>query len=75
MSNIICFPMVPYHRLPELHQEMLTDCPPPYHGFWACYREIIPTLWRQLKDPEHFVRRQLPPTARPTPPLPAGNIG
>jgi fatty acid desaturase len=61
------FPMVPYHRLPELHKEMQRDCPPPYHGFWACYREIIPTLWRQISDPEHFVHRQLPPTARPTP--------
>lgn len=69
------FPMVPYHRLPELHQEILKDCPPPYHGFWACYREIIPTLLRQLKDPEYFIRRQLPPTARPTPPLPTGKVG
>jgi fatty acid desaturase len=61
------FPMVPYHRLPELHKEIQRDCPPPYHGFWACYREIIPTLWRQISDPEHFAHRQLPPTARPTP--------
>jgi fatty acid desaturase len=65
------FPMVPYHRLPELHRQILADCPPPYRGFWACYREIVPTLWRQLSDPEHFVHRQLPPTAQPTPPLPA----
>jgi fatty acid desaturase len=27
------FPMVPYHWLPELQQEMLRDCPPPYFGF------------------------------------------
>jgi fatty acid desaturase len=64
------FPMVPYHRLPELHEDVKRDCPPPYHGFWACYREIIPTLLRQLKDPNHFARRVLPPTANPTPPLP-----
>ncbi len=69
------FPMVPYHRLPELHREIQADCPPPYHGFWACYREIIPTLMRQLRDPTHFVRRELPPTARPTPPLPSGAVG
>lgn len=57
------FPMVPYHALPALHQEMLKDCPKPYSGFWDAYREIIPTLWRQLRDPGHFVHRQLPPGA------------
>ena len=66
------FPMVPYHQLPELHKDMLADCPPPYRGFLDAYREIIPTLIRQLRDPDYFVRRQLPPTARPTPPLPPG---
>jgi fatty acid desaturase len=69
------FPMVPYHALPALHEEMKADCPPPYHGFWACYREIIPTLWRQLKEPDYFAERVLPPTARPTPPLPRGTVG
>ncbi|HRX36144.1 MAG TPA: fatty acid desaturase family protein [Aestuariivirga sp.] len=69
------FPMVPYHRLPELHAEIKADCPPPYNGFWACYKEIIPTLWRQLREPDYFARRQLPPGANPTPPLPQGNIG
>jgi hypothetical protein len=28
------------------------------------YREIIPTLVRQTKEPTYFVRRQLPPTAK-----------
>ncbi|MBG1233496.1 fatty acid desaturase family protein [Aestuariivirga litoralis] len=69
------FPMVPYHRLPELHAEIKNDCAPPYNGFLAAYREIIPTLWRQRKDPEHFVHRKLLPTARPTPPLPAAMRG
>lgn len=69
------FPMVPYHALPELHKEMLADCAPPYRGFWDAYREILPTLLRQLRDPNYFIRRQLPPTARPTPPLPSGATG
>jgi fatty acid desaturase len=59
------FPMVPYHALPKLHEVMKADCPPPYSGFWAAYKEIVPTLLRQLRDPEYFVRRHLPPTARP----------
>ena len=64
------FPMVPYHRLPELHEVMKSDCPKPYDGFIDCYREIIPTVIRQLRDPTYFIRRQLPASARPTPPLP-----
>jgi hypothetical protein len=27
--------------------------------------EIIPTLLRQLREPDHYVVRTLPPTARP----------
>jgi len=58
------FPMVPYHALPELHRAMMRDCAMPYSGFFDAYREIIPTLARQLRDPTYFVRRTLPKTAR-----------
>ncbi|NBU14276.1 MAG: fatty acid desaturase [Alphaproteobacteria bacterium] len=64
------FPMVPYHRLPELHAEMLSDTPAPYNGFLEAYREILPTIIRQLKDPDYFVRRVLPTTAKPFKSLP-----
>jgi fatty acid desaturase len=59
------FPMVPYHALPALHEEMKADTPRPYNGFYEAYREIIPALLRQVKDPSYFVVRELPPTARP----------
>jgi fatty acid desaturase len=62
------FPMVPYHALPELHKEMKGDCPQPYAGFGQAYREIVPTLLRQLKDPTHFARRRLPSGATPLQP-------
>jgi hypothetical protein len=39
--------------------------PKPYSGLWEAYREIIPTLIRELKDPTYFVRRELPSTAQP----------
>jgi fatty acid desaturase len=65
------FPLVPYHALPALHVEIKADCPPPYHGFWDAYGEIIPTVIRQLRDPTYFVRRTLPDgagaTVRPRP--------
>ena len=44
------FPMVPYHRLPELHEEIKNDLAPPYPSMWAAYQEIVPAVLRQLKD-------------------------
>lgn len=63
------FPMVPYHGLGKLHQELKADMPKPYNGLWEAYREIIPTTLRQVKEPTYFVRRELPSSARPVPSL------
>jgi fatty acid desaturase len=57
------FPMVPYHALPRLHEAVKSDCPTPYAGNWEAYREIIPALLRQRRDPSYFVRRSLPTPA------------
>jgi fatty acid desaturase len=54
------FPMVPYHALPQLHELIKADCPPPYPSCWAAYREIIPALLRQRRDPRWQVTRPLP---------------
>jgi fatty acid desaturase len=59
------FPMVPYHRLPQLHEEISHDLAPAYPSIWAAYKEIIPAVLRQLKDQDHYVRRELPPGAAP----------
>jgi fatty acid desaturase len=59
------FPMVPYHRLPDLHREIQHELAAPYPSMWAAYREIIPAIIRQLKDQTYFVRRELPPGATP----------
>ena len=48
------FPLVPYHALPKLHEAIKADCPPPYPSSIAAYREIIPALARQLKDPAYY---------------------
>jgi fatty acid desaturase len=61
------FPMVPYHRLPELHREMKHDIPVPFNGLWDAYRQILPAILRQLRDPTYFVWQELPPGARPHP--------
>jgi fatty acid desaturase len=59
------FPMVPYHRLPELHEEIKHDLAPAYPGLWAAYKEIVPAVLRQLKDQTYYVRRELPEGAAP----------
>src|SRR5207247_9560133 len=65
------FPMVPYYRLPELHEEIKHDCAPVYPSMWAAYKEFIPAVLRQLRDQEYYVRRELLPGAalfnEPTP--------
>ena len=58
------FPMAPYHSLPALHDEIKKDTPPPYSGLWETYKEIVPTLRKQLKDPSYYVVRALPPSAQ-----------
>ena len=63
------FPLVPYHALGRLHQELKADMPKPYNGLWEAYREIVPTLLRQVKDPTYHVKRELPATARPLSPV------
>ena len=57
------FPMVPYHQLPKLHEEMKPYCPAPYPSTWAAYAEIIPAVIRQIREPGWFVQRQLPAVA------------
>jgi len=63
------FPMVPYHALPALHEIMKPDTPPPYPSCWAAYKEIIPTLLRQRKDPTYFATRPLPSSSQPATPV------
>ncbi|MEO0793865.1 MAG: NADH:ubiquinone reductase (Na(+)-transporting) subunit F [Verrucomicrobiota bacterium] len=60
------FPLVPYHQLPNLHQLIKDDCPAPYPGLIAAYKEIIPTVLRQIKDPGYYVKRSLPASAKST---------
>ena len=59
------FPLVPYHQLPRLHELIKDDCPKPYPSLFAAYREIVPAVLRQIKDPGFFVKKTLPETARP----------
>jgi Na+-transporting NADH:ubiquinone oxidoreductase subunit F len=54
------FPLVPYHALPKLHELIKADLPVPYNGLVEAYREIIPALLRQARDPDYYIKRPLP---------------
>jgi len=59
------FPMVPYHALPALHDKIKGDLPSPNISIFDAYRELTGSLLRQMKEPGYYVRRELPPTAKP----------
>jgi fatty acid desaturase len=59
------FPMVPYHALPQLYEDMKPYCPPANPSVWAAYREIVPALLRQVKDPTYAIPRKLPEGVAP----------
>ncbi len=54
------FPMVPYHALPKLHEEVKAHMPPPFTTTWSAWRVFIPALWRQRREPEWWLRPELP---------------
>jgi fatty acid desaturase len=57
------FPMVPFHKLPELHREIAADLPPITGGLVAAYREILPVLFAQRRNPDRYIHRALPGVA------------
>lgn len=59
------FPMVPYHALPRLHALIKDDLPAPNPSIWSAFAEMVPAILRQRHEPGYYLRRALPPTARP----------
>ncbi|MCC5973945.1 MAG: fatty acid desaturase family protein [Rubellimicrobium sp.] len=59
------FPMVPYHALPRLHELVKDDYPPPNPSVLEGYKEMYRAVKQQLKEPEYYLRRELPTTAKP----------
>ncbi len=54
------FPLVPYHALPRLHEVVKPDMPTPYPSLLAAWREIVPAVLRQVREPAYHVKRRLP---------------
>lgn len=59
------YPMVPYHKLPQLHELLKDDFPTASTSIWQAYREVIPILRKQLNNEDFFLTRELPKTAKP----------
>ena len=60
------YPLVPFHALPRLHELVKDDLSSPANpSIWDAYREMVPAFIRQLRDEDYFIKRELPPTARP----------
>ena len=59
------FPLVPYHKLPELHEICRHDFPAPNRSVTEAFAEMLPVLWRQRRDPDFYLHRALPDTANP----------
>ncbi len=62
------FPTVPTHNLAALHAEIKDDLPEASPSIIAAYRELVPALIRQRRDPAYEIERPLPATA----PAPVG---
>lgn len=54
------FPMVPAYNLKKLHDVLKEQMPPPKNGFWDAYKEIIPTIIKQSKNPNYILKVDLP---------------
>lgn len=54
------FPMVAFHSLPRLHELIKDQCAAPYSSTLEAYREIIPAMLKQVKDPTYAVHRSVP---------------
>jgi fatty acid desaturase len=59
------FTMVPYHRLPALHDLVRHDLPAPEPSIWAAYRRLLPVLWMQLRYRDAVIVPDLPDGATP----------
>ena len=54
------FPMVPSYNLKKLHEEVKNQMPEPKKGLWEAYKEIIPAVLKQSKDPKYVLEVKLP---------------
>ena len=56
------FPNIPAYNLKKLNKVVQNQLPKPKEGIFEAYREIIPTLIKQARDPSYTLNINLPKT-------------
>ena len=54
------FPTVPSYNLPKIHELIKDQLPTTRKGLWGAYKEIIPALVKQAKDPNYKIPLTVP---------------
>ena len=54
------FPMVPSYNLKKLHELIKDQLPEPKIGLIGAYKEIIPAIIKQAKDPNYKINVAVP---------------
>ena len=54
------FPTVPSYNLDKLHNYIKDQLPRTNEGLIDAYKEIIPTIMRQSKDQDYFLKKDIP---------------
>ena len=54
------FPMVPSYNLKTLHEVVKDQMPKPKNGLWNAYKEIIPAIIKQAKEPSYILKVNIP---------------
>ena len=54
------FPKIPCHNLKAFHQVVKDQMPTPKKGLWGAYKEIMPALFKQAKNPEYKIPLSIP---------------
>ena len=54
------FPNIPFHSLAKFRSHVEDQMPRAYNGLWETYKEEIPVLWRQRRNADYFIHREMP---------------
>jgi len=54
------FPTVPSYNLPKLHKMIKDQMPLAKKGLWGAYKEILPAIFKQAKNPNYKIKLSIP---------------
>ena len=54
------FPTIPSYNLAKLHNKIKKQMPIAKRGLWEAYKEILPAIFKQAKNPEYKIKLFIP---------------